>query len=173
MVEEKTKPCPSCDGVMRRGVQEETVIFQGESLTYQQPGWHCENGDDGVLEGADNDYADAALHEVMARAKHSPISPLMIRAAREAVGVSQRQAGKVFGGGPTAFYKYETAKAVPSEGMANLLRVARSTGHRLKTPSSSVAPSPTIGWAPSCGASIRRLTPPMKEHLVRGQGKGE
>ena len=119
MVEEKTRPCPSCDGVMRRGVQEETVTFQGESLTYLQPGWHCENGDDGVLEGADNDYADAALHEVMARAKHSPISPLMVRAAREAVGVSQRQAGKVFGGGPTAFYKYETAKAVPSEGMAN------------------------------------------------------
>jgi YgiT-type zinc finger domain-containing protein len=76
MVEETTRPCPSCDSVMRRGVQEETVTFQGESLTYQQPGWHCENGDDGVLEGSDNDYADAALHEVMARAKHSPISPL-------------------------------------------------------------------------------------------------
>ena len=56
MVEEKTRPCPSCDGVMRRGVQEETVTFQGESLTYQQPGWHCENGDDGVLDGSDNDY---------------------------------------------------------------------------------------------------------------------
>ena len=104
MVEEKTRPCPSCDGVMRRSVQEETVTFQGETLTYLQPGWHCETGDDGVLEGSDNDYADAALHEVMARAKHSPISPLMVRAAREAVGVSQRQAGKVFGGGPTAFY---------------------------------------------------------------------
>jgi DNA-binding transcriptional regulator YiaG len=79
---------------------------------------------DGVLEASDNDYADAALHEVMARAKHSPISPQMVRAAREAVGVSRRQAGKVFGGGPTAFYKYETAKAVPSEGKANLLRLA-------------------------------------------------
>lgn len=124
MTEEKTRPCPSCESVMRRGVQEETVTFQGESLTYLQPGWHCENGDDGILEGSDNDYADAALHEVMARAKRSPISPLMIRAAREAVGVSQRKAGELFGGGKTAFYKYETAKAVPSEGMANLLRLA-------------------------------------------------
>jgi HTH-type transcriptional regulator/antitoxin MqsA len=124
MAKEKTRPCPSCDGVMRRGVREETITFQDTALTYQQPGWHCGNCDDGVLEGADNDYADAALHEVMARAKRSPISPLMIRAARDAVGVSQRQAGKIFGGGPTAFYKYETAKAVPSEGMANLLRMA-------------------------------------------------
>ncbi len=134
MIAENTRPCPSCNGVMRRGLQAETVTFQGESLTYLQPGWHCENGDDGILEGPDNDYADAALHEVMARAKHSPISPLMIRAAREAVGVSQRQAGKVFGGGPTAFYKYETAKAVPSEGMANLLRLALERPHLFKQP---------------------------------------
>jgi hypothetical protein len=62
----------------------------------------------------------AFLHELcggrldaVARAKGSPISPLTIRAAREAAGLSQREAGRVFGGGPTAFYKYETAKAVP------------------------------------------------------------
>ncbi len=60
----------------------------------------------------------------MARAKHSPISPLYVRAAREAVGVSQREAGRLFGGGATAFYKYETAKSVPSDGMANLLWLA-------------------------------------------------
>ena len=78
MVEEKTRLCPSCGGIMRREGHKETVTFQGETLTYLQPGWHCENGDDGVLEGSDNDYADAALHEVMARAKHSPISPLTL-----------------------------------------------------------------------------------------------
>jgi HTH-type transcriptional regulator/antitoxin MqsA len=150
MVEDKTRPCPSCGGVMRRGVQEETVTFRGESLTYLQPGWHCENGDDGVLEGSDNDYADAALHEVMARAKHSPISPLMIRAAREAVGVSQRQAGKVFGGGPTAFYKYETAKAVPSEGMANLLRLA------LERPDLFTKPARNAFWPSAQDAELLR-----------------
>lgn len=124
MSSEETRVCPSCGGVMRRGEKEETVTFGGHSLTYLQPGWHCEIGDDGVLEGPDNAFHDAALHEVMARAKRSPISPLAVRAARETVGVSQREAGRVFGGGPTAFYKYETAKAVPSEGMANLLRLA-------------------------------------------------
>lgn len=124
MSTEEIRPCPSCGGVMRRGVRDETVTYQGESLIYQQPGWHCDSCGDGILEGSDNEYHDAALHEVMARAKHSPISPLMIRAAREAVGVSQREAGTVFGGGPTAFYKYETARAVPSRGMANMLRLA-------------------------------------------------
>ena len=124
MNKEKTRLCPSCGRFMRRGEKTETVSYKSESLTYIQPGWYCESGDDGVLEGVDNEYHDAALHEVMARAKHSPISPLMVRAAREAVGVSQREAGRVFGGGPTAFYKYETAKSVPSGSMANLLRLA-------------------------------------------------
>ena len=114
----------------------------------------------------------------MARAKHSPISPLMVRAAREAVGVSQRSGRKIFGGGPTAFYKYETAKAVPSEGMANLLRLAleqpdlftnrraeRPTGLRLRTPCSFAGRSPTIGSTPSCEASTRQ-TDLQQEHVV-------
>ena len=119
-----TRRCPACSGIMRRTVTNETVTFQGHSLRYEQPGWQCETCDEGVLEGDDNAFHDAALHEVMARAKGSPMSPLAIRAARETVGLSQREAGRVFGGGATAFYKYETAKAVPSEGMANLLRLA-------------------------------------------------
>ncbi len=57
---------------MRRAVTNETVAFQGHSLTYEQPGWHCETCDEGVLEGEDNAFHDAALHEVMARAKGSP-----------------------------------------------------------------------------------------------------
>ena len=118
------RACPSCGGSMGYGERDETVTYQGHSLTYLQPGWHCEACGDGIVDGADNEVADAALHEVMAAAKHSPIPPLMIRAAREAVGLSQREAGRVFGGGPTAFYKYETAKAVPSEAMSNLLRLA-------------------------------------------------
>ena len=39
---EKTRPCPSCDGVMRRGELEETLSYQGHMLTYVQPGWHCD-----------------------------------------------------------------------------------------------------------------------------------
>ena len=120
----QSRSCPSCGGEMRRGEQPETVSYQGRTLSYLQPGWHCADCGDGVLEGADNEVHDAALHEVMAQARRSPISPLLIRAAREAVGLSQREAGQVFGGGPTAFYKYESGKAVPSEGMANLLRLA-------------------------------------------------
>src|SRR3546814_19438580 len=76
---------------------------------------------------------------------------LMIRAARQAVGVSQRRAGKIFGGGPTAFYKYETAKAVPSEGMARLLRLA------LERPELFTEPAPgTANWPTARDAQLLR-----------------
>jgi HTH-type transcriptional regulator / antitoxin MqsA len=152
MEQETTRRCPACGGAMRRGVTNETVTYEGHSLSYEQPGWHCEVCGEGVLEGDDNAYHDAALHEVMARAKGSPISPLVIRAAREAAGLSQREAGRVFGGGPTAFYKYETAKAVPSEGMANLLRLALERPDLFQKPPRGTIPSPT----PSDIALIRR-----------------
>lgn len=129
-----TRPCPSCGGTMVYGEREETVTYQGHSLTYLQPGWHCDGCDDGIVEGLDNEVADAALHEVTALAKHSPIPPLLVRAAREAVGLSQREAGRVFGGGPTAFYKYETAKAVPSEAMSKLLRLALAQPELFRRP---------------------------------------
>jgi HTH-type transcriptional regulator/antitoxin MqsA len=125
---------------MRRGVINETITFQGHSLNYEQPGWYRETCDEGVFEGEDDLFHDAALHEAMAKAKGSPISPLAIRAAREAVGLSQREAGRVFGGGPTAFYKYETAKAVPSEGMANLLRLALERPELFRKPANDSLP---------------------------------
>ena len=143
VTKQMTRRCPACGGMMRRKVMNETVSFQDHSLSYEQPGWRCEACDEGVLEGPDNAFHDAALHEVMARAKGSPISPLTIRAAREAVGLSQREAGRVFGGGPTAFYKYETAKAVPSEGMANLLRLALERPELFRKPARGAIPTPT------------------------------
>ncbi|CAK0739721.1 HTH-type transcriptional regulator / antitoxin MqsA [Azospirillaceae bacterium] len=140
-----TRTCPSCGGRMNYGEREETVTYQGHSLTYLQPGWHCDACGDGIVEGADNEVADAALHEVMAAAKHSPIPPLLIRAAREAVGLSQREAGRVFGGGPTAFYKYETAKSVPSEAMSNLLRLALERPDLFHKPGSGERRTPRQG----------------------------
>lgn len=126
---------------MTYGERDETVHYQEHALTYLQPGWHCDACGDGIVDGSDNEIADAALHEVMARAKNSPIPPLLVRAAREAVGLSQREAGRVFGGGPTAFYKYETVKAVPSEGMANLLRLALERPELFRKPAGQRLPA--------------------------------
>lgn len=47
-----------------------------------------------------------------------------IRRAREFLGITQKQASKIFGGGPTAFAKYEAEDVVQSAGMDKLIRLA-------------------------------------------------
>ena len=65
----KTRPCLSCDGAMHYGEQEETLTYQGNTLIYMQPGWHCAACDNGILEDADNEIHDAALHELVAHVR--------------------------------------------------------------------------------------------------------
>ena len=50
------------------------------------------------------------------------ISPDEIRAIREHLGLSQAEAGKVIGGGPRAFTKYEAGAVKPSAAVVNALR---------------------------------------------------
>jgi HTH-type transcriptional regulator/antitoxin MqsA len=63
-MELKKRPCPSCGGTMTRGTRPETITLGGHSLTYDQPGWHCHDCDDGIIEGADNEAGDAALRRL-------------------------------------------------------------------------------------------------------------
>ncbi len=113
---------------LRRGVKTVTITFDGQSLTYGQPGWWASLDDltdtEGQLTDDDNLVRMAARREAKAKAKHSTLSPLVIRAIREACGLSQRDASRVFGGGPKAFEKYEAGEVAPSAAMTRLLVLA-------------------------------------------------
>lgn len=113
---------------LRRGVKILTITVDGESFIYGQPGWWASLDDpkdtEGQLADEDNVIRTAARREAKARAKHNPLSPLEIRAIREACGLSQQEAARVFGGGPKAFEKYETGEVCPSSSMTRLLLLA-------------------------------------------------
>jgi YgiT-type zinc finger domain-containing protein len=63
-MELKKRPCPSCGGTMTRDTRPETITLGGHSLTYDQPGWHCHDCDDGIIEGTDNEAGDTALRRL-------------------------------------------------------------------------------------------------------------
>lgn len=48
-----------------------------------------------------------------------------IRQLRDQLGLSQADAGKVFGGGPNAFYKYENGEVMQSQAVDRLMVLAR------------------------------------------------
>ena len=116
---------------LRRGVKMLTISVDGRPFTYGQPGWWASIDDPGDNEGQltdeDNVIRAAARREARAKAKDAILTPLVIRAIREACGLSQQAAARVFGGGPKAFEKYETGEITPSSSMTRLLLLPRST----------------------------------------------
>jgi HTH-type transcriptional regulator/antitoxin MqsA len=94
---------------LQRGVKMLTIDAGGEPFTYGQPGWWASLEDpadeDGQLLDEDNVIRAAARREARAKARHAVLSPLVIRAIREACGLSQKDAARVFGGGAKAFEK--------------------------------------------------------------------
>ena len=113
---------------LRRGVKMLTITVDGQPFTYGQPGWWASLDDpadtEGQLTDEDNVIRAAARREARAMAKHTALTPLQIRAIREACGLSQQEAARVFGGGPKAFEKYESGEVVPSAAMIRLLVLA-------------------------------------------------
>jgi HTH-type transcriptional regulator / antitoxin MqsA len=113
---------------LTRGVKMLTITVDGQAFTYGQPGWWASLDDPGDTEGQltdeDNVIRAAARREARARAKNAALTPLQIRAIREACDLSQREAARVFGGGPKAFEKYESGEVGPSSAMTRLLLLA-------------------------------------------------
>lgn len=113
---------------LRRGVKMLTITIDGEAFTYGQPGWWASiddpADDEGQLIDEDNVIRTAARREAKAKAKHSVLSPLVIRAIREGCGLSQKEAARVFGGGAKAFEKYESGEVAPSSAMTRMLLLA-------------------------------------------------
>jgi len=107
-----------------------TISVDGRPFTYGQPGWWASIDDprdnEGQLTDEDNVIRAAARREARAKAKDAILTPLVIRAIREACGLSQQAAARVFGGGPKAFEKYETGEVTPSSSMTRLLLLPRS-----------------------------------------------
>src|SRR5271166_3071833 len=131
----RSVPCPACaasrsathtSGLVSPKML--TIDVDGQSFTCGQPGWWASLDDpednEGQLIDEDNVIRNAARREARAKAKHSTLSPLVIRAIRESCGLSQQEAARVFGGGRKAFEKYEAGEVAPSSSMTRLLLLA-------------------------------------------------
>ena len=107
-----------------------TINVGDQPFTYGQPGWWASLNDpadtEGQLTDDDNIIRAAARREARAKAKakHTTLTPLVIRAIRELCALSRQEAARVFGGGPKAFEKYESGEVAPSSAMVRLLLLA-------------------------------------------------
>jgi HTH-type transcriptional regulator / antitoxin MqsA len=121
----KSTTCPSCDS---SSCYEETYSSEIEygSSKVQVDGLKRYVCEDCEAIHADDSQSRYNL-SLIQRAKGLTPSLILgpeIRSFRDSVGITQREASKLFGGGLNAFSKYETGEVVQSEPMDNLLWLA-------------------------------------------------
>jgi HTH-type transcriptional regulator/antitoxin MqsA len=127
----KTQPCPECGGVMRYEEHDDVLSYKGHTRTIQTLGWWCTKCGEGILTG-DALVAHEQAFQAFKAEVDGVLSPGQVAAVREKLGLSQRKASELLGGGPRAFQKYEVGTQAVSTPMSNLLRLLDNDPSRLE-----------------------------------------
>jgi HTH-type transcriptional regulator/antitoxin MqsA len=141
--------CPLCTHMMERAEKPMTLSHKGYTATFDMPGWYCAECGESVHTGKDMQTSDRRLNTLKAQAENLLV-PQEVRRIRRKLGLTQDMAGRILGGGPNAFHKYESGSVVPSQAISNLLRVLEAKPEAL-----TVLDSPGEGMA--AGDRQRRL----------------
>ncbi len=116
--------CPETGAPMYRGIRPMTLTYKGESITFDMPGWYCDQSEESIHTGEDMKVSDRALNRLKARSE-GLLEPEEIRSIRKKLHLSQEAAGLMIGGGPRAFQKYESGDLLPSRAACSALALLR------------------------------------------------
>jgi len=112
--------CPVTGAPMQRGQRPMTLSYKGKSITFDMPGWYCDQSEESVHIGADMKASDRMLNLLKAQSD-GLLAPEEIRRIRKKLHLSQEAAGLLIGGGPRAFQKYESGDLLPSRAVSSAL----------------------------------------------------
>ena len=112
--------CPETGAPMYRGVRPMTLTYKEKSLTFDMPGWYCDQSEESIHSGEDMKVSDRMLNLLKARSE-GLLEPEEIRRIRKKLHLSQEAAGILIGGGPRAFQKYESGSLLPSRAVSSAL----------------------------------------------------
>jgi HTH-type transcriptional regulator / antitoxin MqsA len=118
----KSPVCPETGKTMARDTRPMEIAYKGQSMTIDMPGWYCNESGQSIHTDEDTKVSDAALKELRIQVENL-LKPLEVKRIRTLIGLTQREAGTILGGGPNAFQKYEQDTVTVSKPMSNLLRV--------------------------------------------------
>lgn len=112
--------CPETGVPMHRGVRPMTLAYKEKSITFDMPGWYCDQSEESIHTGEDMKVSDRMLNLLKARSE-GLLEPEEIRRIRKKLHLSQEAAGILIGGGPRAFQKYESGSLLPSRAVSSAL----------------------------------------------------
>ncbi len=130
---DRTKQHPETGATLVRGVRRVTLSFRSQRETIDLPGWYPADdptAENGLHDAKDMRVSDRAINAMKAR-DAGLLTPDQIRKVRKKLGLSQRDAGQIIGGGPNAFQKYEAGDILVSKAADTALRLLANDPARL------------------------------------------
>jgi HTH-type transcriptional regulator/antitoxin MqsA len=141
---------------MRFEKRDDVLVYKGHSRTLRTLGWWCTSCDEAIFAGEPLVAHEKAFLQLKAEVD-GVLGPAEVAKIRTALGLSQRKASELLGGGPRAFQKYEAGTQALSVAMSHLLRLLAKDPARLREltgPATVKAPRPV---AARKGAHARAL----------------
>jgi HTH-type transcriptional regulator/antitoxin MqsA len=109
----------------------DTIEYGGEKRAFPMLAWWCTECGEAIFQGQPLVDREKAFLELKAEVDQV-LSPSQVAAVRTKLGLSQRKAGELLGGGPRSFYKYESGKQAVSVPMSHLLTLLDHDVSRLQ-----------------------------------------
>jgi HTH-type transcriptional regulator/antitoxin MqsA len=111
---------PKTGTPLHRDVRPLTLSYQDESITFDMPGWYCDQCDESIHSGKDMNVSDRMLNRIKAQSQ-GLLKPEEIGRIRKKLHLTQEIAGFMIGGGARAFQKYESGDLLPSRAISSAL----------------------------------------------------
>ena len=99
--------CAETGQPMFRDIRPMTIAYKGHESTFDMPGWYCDASDESIHTGDDMKVSDRALNRLKAQVE-GLLDPETVRRIRKRLHLTQKDSGRLIGGGPNAFQKYES-----------------------------------------------------------------
>ena len=119
------RDCPSCGARSPvHDIRDVDYTYKGKTTSIPAvSGYHCAHCGEVTLDrDAVDRYGDLA--EAFQRKVNSElVDPAFVSAVRKKLGLGQREAGDIFGGGVNGFSRYENGKAQPHPSTVKLLKI--------------------------------------------------
>jgi len=116
--------CPLCGaGDMVHEFRSLTYTYGGRSTVVMQSGEFCTVCGEGVFSAEESERYLAAVTAFRAGVDAEPLAPSEIRRIRKKLGLTQKEAGEIFGGGIRAFSQYERGETAHGKALDKLLRL--------------------------------------------------
>ena len=117
--------CPVCGAAkLIHDTRDDPFTYKGETTVIAAvTGDFCPACSESILDSAESDRVMREMRAFSKQVNAAIVDPAFIASVRKKLGLDQREAAEIFGGGVNAFSQYENGKTKPPLALVKLLKL--------------------------------------------------